>query len=266
VVYLPDDLSKQDAKKIAGLVDRDGVSAHYVKRASMFRKAEAAAALLKLVGSRTHNLNAAESERDLAIAAVDCLAQRLKLLQDADSHGAYEVRLGSLESFMKLDSAAVEAINLLPKADQPSQYGSIHGVLNRCRTKVGARLLDRWLRQPLVDSTAINQRLDLVETLKNSAVARNRLVDGPLKGVPDLDLVVDRMQRKNGGLGEVYRLYLFSKSLPSFVSVLCDLADGSESSEIAATIRVKFIEPPEATAAKFGMFQRLVEHVVDFSK
>jgi len=92
------------------------------------------------------------------------------------------------------------------------------------------------------------------------------MVDGPLKGVPDLELVVDRMQRKSAGLGEVYRLYLFSKSIPSFVGVLSDLAAGSDSSEIAATITNRFIAPLETTAAKFEMFQRLVEHVVDFSK
>jgi len=136
VVHLPDDLPKQDSRKVAGLVDRAGVSVHYVKRSTLFRKAEASAALLKLVGSRTHSLDAAESERELAVSAVDCLAQRLKLLQDADACGTYDVKLGSLETYMKLDSAAVEAINLLPKPDQPSQYGSIHGVLNRCRTKV----------------------------------------------------------------------------------------------------------------------------------
>ena len=54
-----------------------------------------------------------------------------------------ELKLGYLDTFMRLDSAAAEAVNLLPKADHPSQYGSLFGVLNRCRTSMGSRLLDR---------------------------------------------------------------------------------------------------------------------------
>ena len=54
-----------------------------------------------------------------------------------------ELKLGYLDTFMRLDSAAAEAVNLLPKAEHPSQYGSLFGVLNRCRTSMGSRLLDR---------------------------------------------------------------------------------------------------------------------------
>jgi len=57
--------------------------------------------------------------------------------------GVVELKLGYLDAFMRLDSAAAEAVNLLLKADHPSQYGSLFGVLNRCRTSMGSRLLDR---------------------------------------------------------------------------------------------------------------------------
>ena len=69
----------------------------------------------------------------------------LKLNDASEEDGVYSLRLGSLNHFMRLDSAAVEAVNLLPRPDHPSPLGSIYGVLNRCKTKMGQRLLDRYM-------------------------------------------------------------------------------------------------------------------------
>ena len=71
---------------------------------------------------------------------------------DEDANlGNIEISIGTLDSYMRLDTAACDAVNLFPKPDDPSQFGSIYGVLNRCKTKMGPRLLDRWLRQPLLN-------------------------------------------------------------------------------------------------------------------
>ena len=44
---------------------------------------------------------------------------------------------------MRMDSAGAAAIHLLPRSDDPSPYASVFGVLNRCNTKMGKRLLER---------------------------------------------------------------------------------------------------------------------------
>jgi DNA mismatch repair protein MSH2 len=118
--------------------------------------------------------------------------QKLSLLDEEESLGGYSLSFGSLDSFMRLDSAAAEAVNLLPRPDHPSSYGSLFGILNRCKSKMGSRMLERWLRQPLTDHEEINRRLDFVEALKDCTVSRNRLIEGPLKGLPDLDSICSR--------------------------------------------------------------------------
>lgn len=49
---------------------------------------------------------------------------------------------------------------------------------------------NRWVRQPLLDISEINQRLDMVELFKESVVSRNSLAEVALKGVPDVDSIV----------------------------------------------------------------------------
>jgi DNA mismatch repair ATPase MutS len=99
-----------------------------------------------------------------------------------------------------------------------------------------------------------------------------------------------RMQKKTAGLSEVFKLYLFTRSLPGLVSVLSELLESSlvkaeddaESNEnfndcsdglpaekvkeIAATMRRKFIAPLEALAAQFALYQQLIEHVIDLDQ
>lgn len=101
-----------------------------------------------------------------------------------------------------------------------------------------------------------------------------------------------RMQKKTAGLGEVFKLYLFTRALPGLVSVLADLLetsrvkaeDDGESADIdncsstqnemlgekllriSATMKSKFILPLEALATQFSLYQQLIEHVIDLEQ
>jgi DNA mismatch repair protein MSH2 len=185
-----EELNKGDGKKLNNLCESRDIERVYVKKSIFLKKSEIANSVSKLCGKQTHATNVAETERPLGYSCIECLTHSLRLLDDDEMFGKYDLRLGSLEKYMRLDSAAAEAVNLLPKADHPSQFGSVFGVLNRCKTKMGSRLLERWLRQPLINDIEINARLDTVEILKISTLYRNRLCDGPLKNIPDLDTVV----------------------------------------------------------------------------
>lgn len=72
-----------------------------------------------------------------------CLNTYLSLLNEEENFGRYEFGFGTLTNFMMMDSAAAAAVHLLPHADDPSPYASLYGVLNRCKTKMGLRMLDR---------------------------------------------------------------------------------------------------------------------------
>ncbi len=289
IIYMSEeyeDISKNEGRKIHNHVFYGKNNEIVYVKKNLYQKKEAMNEnLVKLVGSATHLTNTCETEKPFAYACMNVIITSLKLMELDELHGMVDFSFGSLNTCMRLDSAAAEAVNLLPKPDHPSQFGSIYGVLNRCKTKMGSRLLDRWLRQPLIDDVEINKRLDVVELLKNSTLSRNQLLDGPLKGLPDIDTILTKMTRKTAttDLAEVFRLYVFTRALPNILSTFNELLDvttakidsntdnlsAEELSHIRdcmATISQKFNVPLNNLTLKFALYQQLVEHVIDMNQ
>jgi DNA mismatch repair protein MSH2 len=69
---------------------------------------------------------------------------------------------------MKLDSTAMESLDIFPNDERGlASRCSLFSFLNRCITSQGSRLLNQWLRQPLVQESLISTKPDTVhdETL-----------------------------------------------------------------------------------------------------
>jgi DNA mismatch repair protein MutS len=71
----------------------------------------------------------------------------------------------SLAGYMHLDSATRRNLELTHTLRDGRVQGSLFGVLDHTTTAMGARLLRRWINQPLLDLDAIHARLDAVEEL-----------------------------------------------------------------------------------------------------
>lgn len=98
-----------------------------------------------------------------AMSALSALLIYLSLLSDLSLHGQFRLHRHDLSQYMKLDASALKALNLMPN---PNELGgnknmSLYGLLNRCRTSQGQRLLGRWLKQPMVNLHEISMSLDV---------------------------------------------------------------------------------------------------------
>ena len=69
--------------------------------------------------------------------------------------------------------------------------GTLLGVFDRTLTPMGARLLRRWLLAPLLDRTAIDERLDAVSALVRDPIAR-AAVRTALDGVRDVERLASK--------------------------------------------------------------------------
>ncbi|KAK7276856.1 hypothetical protein RIF29_18002 [Crotalaria pallida] len=99
----------------------------------------------------------------------------------------------SLNKFLKLDAAAHEALQIFQIDKHPSHMGigrakegfSVFGMMNKCVTPMGRRLLRNWFLMPILDLEVLNYRLNSISFF----VCSEELVDSlrlTLKSVKDI--------------------------------------------------------------------------------
>ena len=195
-------------------------------------------------------------------------------LSDVDEPGQYDVQIGSLTSHMQLDRIAAESIHLLPpprnaanaKCETTADTSSIYGILNKCKTKMGSRLLETWLRQPLITKEEIEARHDVVESLIQFSAERDQLRDSALACVGDLDTLASKLSlyltttgSTNGGLELLYRMYLLAdQQLPRVVDSFQQVVQPNSCSKLQL-----FQEELFAVQSLLLKVKELAEEVID---
>ncbi|MDP9372113.1 MAG: DNA mismatch repair protein MutS, partial [Chloroflexota bacterium] len=130
----------------------------------------------------------------LAIRAAGALLQYLAATRPA---GGLEQIAGlhaySTDAYMALDAATRRNLELTEagRGGQGSRGGSLLATIDRTRTPMGARLLRRWLGQPLVDLPRLLARQDAVERFARDALLRAHTA-AALAGVGDLERLIGR--------------------------------------------------------------------------
>lgn len=120
---------------------------------------------------------------------------------------------------MRLDSTALMTLNIFPVENVKDKISSIYGLLNNTITAgMGERLLQRWLRQPLVSLEDINSRLDIVELFCEESDLRSNLRDNCLKGIIDVEKMSRRLEnRVRFRLQDLYVMYKAVSKLDSIL-------------------------------------------------
>lgn len=157
-----------------------------------------------------------------------------------------------------MDAAAVSALNLLPKPgtslnSSSYKWQSILGVLDRCKTPQGHRLMSQWVKQPLRDKAVIKDRHDIVECFIDATTARVDLIDNYLKRMPDimvseenhsnasnnvpLKVLCKKLMRKKASLQDLYRLYQVVVRIPRMILILSDLVNTAVESVIVSPLK-----------------------------
>lgn len=94
--------------------------------------------------------------------------------------------------FMGLDIFCRNNLELTKSLRDGKKTGSLLGVLDNTHTSMGARLLRRWLEQPLIELTGINDRHEAVGELFDDFFLREELI-GFLKEVHDLERLTGKL-------------------------------------------------------------------------
>ncbi|KAJ6359074.1 hypothetical protein OIU76_000729 [Salix suchowensis] len=200
---------------------------------------------------------------EFAPGALGALMSYAELLADESNYGNYRIRKYNLDSYMRLDSAATRALNVLESKTDANKNFSLFGLMNRtCTAGMGKRLLHMWLKQPLLDVDAINSRLDLVQAFVEDTVLRQDLRQH-LKRISDIERLMHIVEKGRAGLHHIVKLYQSIIRLP-YIKGALEQYDG----QFSSLVKEKYLDFLEELTDDnhLSKFIALVETAVDLDQ
>ena len=192
--------------------------------------------------------------KDNIVAAAGALLEYLKETQKHSLTVISSIKIVSRDMSMILDSTAVRNLELVRNNGENKKYGSLLWVLDKTKTGMGARLLNRMVLSPLHDKAEIEYRQDGVEELVSASVVRVGLSE-LLKEVKDVERISGKISNGNLMPKDCVALARSLHALPSirfqltgFTSrILTDIDKGlPDMTDLAKLLSAAIVDAPPA--------------------
>ncbi|REK77149.1 DNA mismatch repair protein MutS [Paenibacillus paeoniae] len=173
--------------------------------------------------------------------------------------------------FMILDHYTRRNLELTETVRDRSKKGSLLWLLDRTGTSMGARLLRRWIDKPLLSRSAIDRRLDAVETLYRDLILRED-VRAELSPIYDLERLVGRVAFGNANGRDLNALKSSLRRIPSLTAlcaasgsaVLQELVrDADDCADLADMIETVIVEEPPVSIREGGLIRAGYDDYLD---
>jgi DNA mismatch repair protein MutS len=189
--------------------------------------------------------------KPFAISAAGALLHYLSETQLSGLRQITTLSTYSVERFMTLDAQTRRNLELTESSRGEKRH-SLIAVLDLTRTPMGARLIRRWLGQPLIDVAEIDARLDAVEQLHGDALTRASLRVA-LGKIGDLERLINRAVTGIATPRDLGHLRSSLRALPD-VAQLCRDVPGigaiPDFSEVVGLLDKALVEEPPALLGK----------------
>ncbi|CAG8456480.1 9119_t:CDS:10 [Diversispora eburnea] len=181
--------------------------------------------LNRLLGENVSVASLPEYEMKNAMAACACIINYLSLMSDESNFGHYTLRNHDLSQYMRLDSSALKALNLMPGPQD-------------------------------------EQRLSLVEIFVNDTEIRQSIREDHLKSTPDLHRIAKRFQRGSATLQDVIRVYQVLTKLPELINLLESF--NTMNDVLKETIEEAYLIKLREYNVQLEKLKEMIETTVDF--
>ena len=200
---------------------------------------------------------------DCGIIAAGALFLYLKETQKTALSHMTTIRPYAAEKYMLIDSSSRRNLELTETMREKNKKGSLLSVLDKTQTAMGARLLRKWVEQPLLSKEEINQRLDGVEELFRDLFLREEIKE-ILHSMYDFERIMSRVVYQNANARDLAALKNSVENLPllkkilsrcksPYLSTLHDRLDTLEN--IHALIAQSIVEDPPFSVREGGMIR-----------
>ncbi|KAF4517464.1 hypothetical protein B566_EDAN004503 [Ephemera danica] len=184
------------------------------------------------------------------------------LVNDSTNFGQFTLSQYDSEQYVRVDGTTVKAVNLRPG---PCTSGigrpceSLLGLLGQH----GIRLLSRWLQQPLRDVARLEERQDVVEALKGDNVAMEALSKDYMRGVPDLQSLARKLQRKKATLQDLFKIYQGVNRLGGVITTLEGLG---ATGQALASLKALLLDPLSEYRTDMEGYLKMIESTIDMEE
>ncbi len=123
--------------------------------------------------------------------------------------------------FMRLDENTIKNLEIFYSQSFRSKKGSLTEVVDRTRTAMGGRMLNQWLRFPLIKKEEIVKRQEAIEELSKNPILLYEIASF-LEKIGDIERIVSRIQTDIATPKDINALKNSLKPLPSIQNLIKD--------------------------------------------
>lgn len=169
----------------------------------------------------------------------------------------------STSGYMILDAPARRNLELTQSMFDGSKNKSLLQVIDKTVTPMGARMIRRWIDQPLLDLTEINNRLSIVNGFFSTLMTRTRVRES-MAEISDIERLTSRISAGTANARDLIALKTSLNVFPSLVESLSALNDSRIDSlckpilsvaHIANIIENAIIDEPPITVKEGGVIR-----------
>ncbi len=143
-----------------------------------------------------HSLNTFDiADNDSQIIASAALITYLSKLHKQSAGVISNIRAANLSDYMQLDKQTRRNLEIYNGGIDGIEQHSLLATLDQTQTSMGARLMRKWIGQPLISLDLIRSRQNYVEMMFNNPFARNT-IRTHLKKISDLERLAIRVKNE----------------------------------------------------------------------
>lgn len=158
-------------------------------------------------------------DKTIALKSTNGLLEYLLDTQKTNLDHINKIIVYNTTKYMSLDISARRNLEITEKMRDKSKKGTLLWVLDKTSTSMGGRHLRRWLNDPLIEVSEINERLEAVKELKENVILKGDILDC-LKKVYDIERLAGKISYGSATGRDMISLKNSTSQLPEVKKIL----------------------------------------------
>ncbi|MGE5328980.1 MAG: DNA mismatch repair protein MutS [Deltaproteobacteria bacterium] len=158
-------------------------------------------------------------DKHFAVCAIGGLLNYIQNTQKVAPTHINNIDFYSVDNYMSIDLFSRRNLEISETLRERSKKGTLLWVLDKTNTPMGARMLRKWLEQPLLNTDSIEARLKAVKNLKDDIITRSELIDS-LKKIYDIERLLSRIIYGSANARDLAALKMSLGKLPEIKAAL----------------------------------------------